>query len=138
MDLESNDFISTTALNHALEKAGFDIKFGKYYLSVEDLVQLGLKPAAKLRNGTYWHKEAVQQVIDKLTGVSPEYKAKATTPNNADKIKRLETDLKFCRNIISDVTDITRIALDHEDEAHTLLRVLMGYSIFALEWSEQK
>lgn len=138
MDLESNDFISTTALNHALEKAGFDIKFGKYYLSVEDLVQLGLKPAAKLRNGTYWHKEAVQQVIDKLTGVSPEYKAKATTPNNADKIKQLETDLQFCRAVISDITDVTRIALQGEHDQHTLLRVLMGYSIFAIEWSEQK
>lgn len=135
MDLESNDFISTTALNHAVEKAGFETKFGKYYLTVEDLVQLGLKPAAKLRNGTYWHKEAVQELIDKLTGVSKE---KSMIAGNKEKLNNLELDLQFCRVCIQDLQDLARLAMSNEDNAEMFLRVMLGYGEFALNWSKQK
>ena len=135
MDLESNDFISTTALNHAVEKAGFETKFGKYYLTVEDLVQLGLKPAAKLRNGTYWHKEAVQQLINQLTnGTAP----KKNNAVNSDKVKKLETDVEFLRTVIHDIHTLAGLMLDDDLDSEFLHRLLTGYTVFGLEWSKQK
>lgn len=135
MNLESNEFISTTALNHALEKAGFDIKFGKYYLTVEDIVQHGIKPAAKLRNGTYWHKEAVQQLINILTNGS---KPKQSNTSNSDTIKKLETDVEFLRTVINDIHTLAGLMLDDELDADFLKRILTGYTVFGLEWSKQK
>lgn len=55
---------------------------------------------------------------------------------NESKIETLKLDIQFTRAVINDITTLSKLALENEDEIKTIMRVVMGYSVFALDWSE--
>lgn len=55
---------------------------------------------------------------------------------NESKIETLKLDIQFTRAVINDITTLSKLAMENEDEIKTIMRVVMGYSVFALDWSE--
>ena len=56
--------------------------------------------------------------------------------DNESKIETLKLDIQFTRAVLSDISTLSKLALENEDEIKTIMRVMMGYSVFALDWSE--
>lgn len=104
--LTENDLISTAELNRQIKSKGYKQPFGLYLISIDFLIKKGFVPAVKLKEGMYWNRDVLNNLI-KMLEDNPKQKKSELKKENisqtsidelASNILEIKTMLKLIMN----------------------------------------